>query len=141
MANFEEILKNSKPAPKGSSRKGGKNILSFGIINNENGKRISLSSGLYKSIGEPEYVQITINKGILCIGSELGVDDTEEFKVSSYKGRGIIYDTGLVEGLTEHFNLSFEEKTSMTVNKVKVEEINGVPVAFVKMKAKQEKDE
>ena len=52
----------------------------------------------------------------------------------SNKGKGIIYNTELVRTIAETFSLDFSNKTSMSFNKVKIESIDGVVTAFVKIK-------
>lgn len=82
--------------------------ISVQIVNSEsNGKRIKLSTTLFKGIGSPQKIEIFHDDTIFyLVPSENGI------KVS--KGN-TIYNNSIVQELTEFLGLDFSERTSHSV--------------------------
>lgn len=116
-----------------SGKRGGKATKSVSIVLCNNGRRLTLSASLYEELGQPETVKCAVNTedGYLIIASDIG-SVTAYYNVSN-KGKGIIYNSALVHSVAEAFSLDFSDKTSMSFNKVKLKEINGITTAFIKI--------
>lgn len=130
MISKQEILKNAKGI-ENENVKGGKNVISFSVTNNQNGKRVTLSQGLYKCLGCPEELKFSVNeeaKVVVC--SEDLPNITKSFKVSG-KSKGIIYNAALVESITSAMNIDFSGCTSTTFRDIEFEKIDDINVAFI----------
>ena len=111
---------------------GGKNVISLSLTNNDNGKRVTLSPGLYKCLGCPKSLQFAINEDDkeLFIAEKL-FDDGKTYMVSG-KGKGILYNAALVELITKTMDVDFSSCTSKTFRDIEIEKIDDVNVACVK---------
>ena len=113
-----------------------KNSLSFSVVNTEcNGKRIRISPKLIKALGTPEYIEILGNEagtGIYILPCKTGM------KLN--KG-GTLYNSSLVQNLTEEFKLDFSEHTSCTYNNITILEDSGEKYAEVIISLSENSDE
>lgn len=117
-----------------TSKRGGKAEKSVSIVLCDNGKRLTMSASLFEALGQPDVVKcaVVVKNKYLVIARDIdSVDMT--YNVSN-KGKGIIYNSELVRSIAEAFSLDFSNKTSMSFNNVKIEDIDGIMTAFVKIK-------
>ncbi|MCL2579557.1 MAG: hypothetical protein FWE32_05945 [Oscillospiraceae bacterium] len=113
--------------------------LGISVVNTEtNGKRLKLTSGLYRELGEPKTLSFMANveTGELALAEELPGADTYPFSQS--KSSYIVYAAGMVVGITQAFGLNFEERSSLSFNNVRVERVQAadgreIAVGFVKL--------
>lgn len=120
------IKQNAIQVPENTSHSAGS--LGISIVNTEeNGKRIRMSSGLFKRLDDPDFVGIyTDDKGVYIFPQESGI------KVS--KGANI-YNTSAVNTVTETFNLDFKGKSSLSFSAtVEKAEDTSEKFGFIKMK-------
>lgn len=117
-----------------TSKRGGRAEKTVSIVLCDNGKRLTMSASLFEALGQPDEVKCAViaDKRYLIIASDIESVDTT-YTVSN-KGKGIIYNAELVRTIAETFSLDFSNKTSMSFNKVKLEDVDGVVTAFVKIK-------
>ncbi len=130
MINKQEILRKAK-ALETENLQGGKNIISFSVTNNENGKRVTLSQGLYKCLGCPDKLKFGVSEEdrVVICSSDLP-EATQSYNVSG-KSKGIIYSSSLVKSITDAMDIDFTSCTSKTFRNVELEKINDVNVAFI----------
>lgn len=116
-----------------TGKRGGNAIKSISIVNCNNGKRLTLSASLFEELGQPETVKCAVDTEDKYLIMASDIDSvTMEYKVSN-KGKGIIYNSALVSYIAESFSLDFSGKTSMSFNKIKLKEMNGIMTAFIKI--------
>ena len=106
--------------------------LSFGVVNNVNGKRLTLSKALSAALGLEDVMEIlpSYEESILFVGKKLPAAKVFEGKLSGAEKK-ICYSSELVERVTTAFNLDFSNRTSMSVSTIEFTEIEGAPVAVV----------
>lgn len=134
MKKFHDLKENAEEVKTSSRVKGQRSTLSINIVNSvHNGKRITLSKGLLEALSEPESIQFMTSKddGVLIIGKNLGVKNSFKF---SETNPCVIYCSGLVNSITEEFELSYTNKTSMSFSDIEIDDNDGEPVAIIKMK-------
>ncbi len=105
---------------------------SFGVVNNVNGKRLTLSKALATALGLEDTFEILPHhdENFLFVGKKLPATKVFQGKLSG-ADKKICYSAQLVERVTTAFHLDFEGKTSMSFNTIEFTEIEGNPVAVV----------
>lgn len=107
---------------------------SFNIVNNKNGKRISFSKALSVKLGLEGTVDMIAleDEGVILISKNLPYDTK-----STYELRGddkkIIYNSELVQNLTEIFDLDFSTKTSCSFTDITVNADDNMLMAAIKI--------
>lgn len=100
--------------------------LSFSIVNTDgNGKRIRFSPMLLEQLGNPTAIRIVMNEkgtGILVAGDSSGL------KLSK---SGTLYQSSLVQTLTDAFSLDFSSVTSHSFSRVNMLEEDGIRYAEI----------
>ena len=129
--NFKEILANNEQINASDYNcRGASNRIGISLVNSKrnaelngtlnkdgkkanNGNRFTLSPPLVKKLGNPEEIQIIndLQKQVLYIGCKL--DDSAPTYKFNPKSR-VIFASGLVQGLTEKFNLDFSNRVSLS---------------------------
>ena len=106
--------------------------LSFGVVNNVNGKRLTLSKALSAALGLEDIMEIlpSYENNFLFVGKKLPAAKVFGGKLSGAEKK-ICYSSELVERVTTAFNLDFSNRTSMSVSTIEFTEIEGAPVAVV----------
>ncbi|WP_418626841.1 hypothetical protein [Anaerosinus sp.] len=106
---------------------------SISIVNNHNGKRLAVNESLYKILNKLDTVQFMVipKKGLLLIGKYLGEENS--YKLST-TGRPVVYSAGLVESLTEIFELDYTNKTSMSFRHIEIDDSDKSVIAIVEIK-------
>lgn len=105
---------------------------SVGIVNNSNGKRMTVSKALAERLELSDFVYAmpSAEKGLLVLGKALPFPSA--YKVSlNGTGKKIAYNTELVQVLSQAFKLDFSKCTSRTFNDISFDELEGTEVAIV----------
>ena len=109
-----------------------------GVVNNRNGKRVSISAALADTLGLKEKVYFIIDKETmeLLISRHFPYKAAVEASASGEDGqKKIVYSAGIVETITQKFNLDFTARTSMSFDRVDIgtDEDTDIPYAIVKI--------
>lgn len=132
MRNFAAM----KNAFGGKTAKTGK--YSVGIVNNKNGKRVTISASLATALGIQDAVYFIIdadNKELL-VSADFPYAAAVKTKASGVSGeKRIVYLAAVVEAITQHFQLDFTTKTSRSFYDVQIDtdEDTSIPYAVVKI--------
>lgn len=134
MRNFEEI----RNAFDVFAAKMGGGKYSVSVVNNDNGKRITISAALAKELGIKNEASFMIDKktGELLISRDFPYRGSMKVKASGKDDqKKIVYSSQLVHSVTGSFNLDFSARTSMSFGLVgfEVDEKTGLPYVAVKM--------
>lgn len=116
-----DVLKTAKVVNLSNS-KGGNSVKSFSIVNSNNGKRVAFSLSLLEELSSPktlEFATDTKNRKLYVAENLGGNFKSQEIK---YGGKGIIYNSTLVEEITKAFELDFSNKTSVSFRDIDVDE-------------------
>jgi len=104
------------------------------IVNSvKNGKRMAISSEVYKGLGKPTSAQIGFLTSSIVIGNDLP-DDFTTYELKIHGQKAIVYNTDLVKLVTSHFGLDFSERTSITFPKADYQVLNGNVIAIIDVK-------
>ena len=105
---------------------------SFSIVNNINGKRLSFSKTLSKTIdlADKVYILPVPEQGKLLLANA-PISTKASIGNVSGKDKKICYSASLVNVITTAFRLDFSDKTSMSFSDIEYDVINGVNVASV----------
>lgn len=135
IAEAEESMV-TMPVIAGSTRVGN-GICSLGVVNSEsNGKRLTFSKALSAQLGLEEEVSIlpNIKTGELIVAKSIDSGKAHRGKLSG-KDKKICYNAGMVQLVTQAFNLDFSERVSRSFSTVKFGNSGNDTYAFVKMTA------
>lgn len=112
------------------AKSGGK--FTIGIVNNANGKRITLCKALVEYLGVDDKVcaMPAAEARKLVLGKSLPFQNAVELTLHG-EGKKTAYVASFVEVVTELFSLDFSTRTSCTFGDVTFDELEGVPVAIV----------
>lgn len=112
----------------------GSSKYSVSIVNNTNGKRISISKALSEKLelADTAFFLPVESAGDLLISTEK-LSDKVSVATLGGKDKKICYNAALVSLLTASFKLDFENKTSCSFNNIEFDTVNGAPVAIVHM--------
>lgn len=137
--NLKELLEKAKAAENVpvavKSTSSGSSKLSFGIVySEENGKRLSFSKALVKTLGLTDSVSIfpLVEEGVILISKNL---DNENASIGKLKkeGKKYCYNAAIVKMLIEAFNLNFEGHVSRSYDDISFEYIDDRMVAAIKI--------
>jgi len=105
---------------------------SVGIVNNINGKRLTISKSLAERLALSDSVCVmpSAEKGKLVLGKTLPFPSASKVNLNG-TGKKIAYNAELVQVLTQAFKLDFSKCTSRTFNNVSFDELEGVPIAIL----------
>ena len=101
------------------------------IINTEkSGKRIVFSNNVMEELGNPPKILISCSDNAIAVGERLP-DNLNFLSIKYSKTKGTIYSTGIVNELTEMYQLDFRNKTSITFSEVKYTTYENHKVAII----------
>ena len=134
MRNFEEI----RNAFDVFAAKMGGGKYSVSVVNNHNGKRITISAALARELGIKNEVSFMIDEttGELLISSNFPYKGAMKAKASGKDDqKKIVYSSQVVHSVTQSFGLDFSKRTSMSFGLVgfETDEKTGLPYIAVKM--------
>ncbi len=126
-------LSNAKPAEAESSERslpGGRKGVA-NIVKSSNGNRFGLSNEIGEHLGSPDKVQILFSEDIII--ATTGLEDITEYSLRKQGNKFFIYNTALVNEMTDIFELDFSKgKTSITFyNGELTSDTNGNPIAII----------
>lgn len=101
------------------------------IINTEkSGKRIVFSNNVMEELGNPPKILISCSDNAIAVGERL--PDNQNFLSIKYsKTKGTIYSAGIVNELTEMYQLDFSNRTSITFSEVNYTTYENYKVAII----------
>lgn len=103
------------------------------IINSlKNGKRITLAKDSMENLNYPDNLQFSFSNDSIVIGEVLPENDNH-YNVKKKNSKGTIYSYGLVNEITEQFNLDYNGIVSMTFDDVKYTSFEDNPVMIIKI--------
>ena len=131
--NVDDIVINATPfsaknAVRAVAGKGG-----FSIVKANTGNRTALAREGHEHLGKPKTLQYAFNDTSVFIGKKLPNNCTD-FNVKETNGKAIVYSTALVKEIAERFELSFDDRTSMTFGDIQYTNNGDEPVIIVKIK-------
>lgn len=126
-------LSNAKPAEAKSSERslpGGRKGVA-NIVKSSNGNRFGLSNEIGEHLGSPDKVQILFLEDTIIATTRL--EDTTEHSLRKQGNKFFIYNTALVNEITDMFELDFSKgRTSITFyNGELTNDTNGNPIAII----------
>ena len=112
----------------------GANKYSVSIVNNINGKRVTISKALSSALSLEHtayFLPVEETSQLLISAAPIG----DRSSPSSLSGidKKISYNAALVQMLTNCFKLDFSDKTSRSFNDIYIDNSTGTPVAVVNM--------
>ncbi len=116
---------------------GGKHSLS--IVNNINGKRITLSKTLSADLNVTDEVYFlpVPSENTLIVSSKSISSKSASCPTSGQDGKKICYAAGVVKMITETFALDYSNVTSLSFNNIGFDMIKGQKVALIDMTSKK----
>ncbi|MDU2663480.1 MAG: hypothetical protein E6638_09710 [Clostridium perfringens] len=131
LENNSEILEEFIPA---TSKCRGRNSNKGGvsIVNAKTGKRITINKSILDKIGVKDKLQLAFSDDEIAISKELP-NNENYFKVRVSNNKGNIYSSELVLEITDLYTLDFNNKTSITFDDIKYNNINGIDVVMIKV--------
>lgn len=96
-------------------------VKSISIVNSDNGKRVSLSNSLLAELDYPDSLQFAgdATGKVLYIANDLG--GTQKHQNVKYGKNGIIYNSALVQKLTDMFSIDYTDRTSATFSNIEID--------------------
>ena len=132
--NINELINIATNSPNTFTWSNTTSAYSVSIVNNTNGKRLTISKSLARelSITGEIYILPIVEKGVILIS---GVKFSPAAQSCSVRGtdKKICYNADLVKKLSDNFNLDFSEVTSKSFNDITVEKFEECYVATVKL--------
>lgn len=118
----------------------GRSSMGISIVNSDNGKRLTMTKGLYDELGEPQNIGILIiqKRGLILLGENISNENS--YAVSTTK-KPIIYSANLAIGLSQTFNLDYSNRTSISFPCIKVDKEGEHPIAVIKMADMESEDD
>lgn len=138
--NIDQIFANSaaniesNPIEMPVNVSGGSAPLSFGIVNNKNGRRLSFSKALVKKLHLEDKVELAADpqSDILMIAKTLPLKNKVEAMLKGEDDdKKICYNANIVAWVTKAFRLDFTEKTSRSFSKMEFLEKDGITIAMI----------
>ena len=110
-------LKNNRLA---STNHNGVGTYSVNIVNNKNGKRVSFTKALVAKLGLTDSVDIVVleEDHTILIGRNLPFEEAKTTYKLSGDDKKLIYNSTLIQELTEIFSLDFGGKTSKSFTEI-----------------------
>lgn len=102
------------------------------VVNSKNGKRVSIAKDVIESIGQPASIQVGFIDTRIVVGEYLGEAYTS-YTLKKQGAKHIIYNKDLVEQVTNHYQLDFTNRTSVTFPKATYQRRDEMRVAIITM--------
>lgn len=101
------------------------------VVNDRNSKRVKLKGVVTEGLGYPDYIKFYVTDEEFVVQAS-AVDEEGSYKLRfESKRKCLIYNSEVIELLTEMFELDFTKSTSQTFGEVKFECIEGVEYAII----------
>ncbi|WP_108668944.1 hypothetical protein [Peribacillus acanthi] len=103
------------------------------VIYSKNGMRVVPSKDLMEQLGNPKTVQVGLSDYHIAMAEYLGDDFTSYPCWSKSGAKSVIYRSELVRQIKDHFELDFQDRTSITFAKAIYKTNNGKPIALIEV--------
>lgn len=101
------------------------------VVNDRNSKRTKLKNKVIEGLGYPDYIKFYVTDNEFVVQAST-VDEEGSYKLRlEGKRKCLIYNSEVIELLTEMFELDFTQGTSQTFGEVKFETIDDVKYAVI----------
>lgn len=137
--NITELLDMIEENGKNYNVASGGGKYSLSIVNNINGKRVTLSKTLSSDLNITDEVHFlpVPSENILIVSSKSISSKSASCPMSGQDGKKICYAAGVVKMITEAFALDYSNVTSLSFNNISFDMIKGQKVALVDMTPKK----
>ncbi|MDY4429632.1 hypothetical protein [Evtepia sp.] len=133
--NINELLRKAATCKLPVTSSSGKGKNSFTIVNNRNGKRLTISSSLAHALDVQNEVFLHLNpddQEILLAKEDLANENAVRLKLRGDQKK-TAYDSRVVQGISDLFGLDYSNCSSKSFSKIQMDHCNEVPVAIVDM--------
>lgn len=133
--NLSDLIAKANNNSKSTMVSTGASKYSLSIVNNINGKRVTISKALSSdlSLNSSAYFLPVEETGQLLISS-VPIGDRSSCCSLSGADKKICYNASLVKMLTDAFKLDFSDKTSCSFGDITIDNSSNSPVAIVTLK-------
>ncbi|MFD2679258.1 hypothetical protein [Bacillus seohaeanensis] len=101
------------------------------VVNSkDNGKRVAIARDVHQKLSEPSSLQIGFMNNCMLLGKQLG-DTYTSYPLRKQGAKQMIYSKALVEQITNHFQLDFSNRTSITFHSVTYKKMNDQVIAII----------
>lgn len=109
---------------------------SFGLVNNHNGKRLTLSKSIADKLGltDEAFILSNVNEGIIII-SKTAISTKSCPCPLKGTDRKTCYNAKAVKEITKAFNLDYSNCSSKSFSDIVFDEVNGTPVAIINLRS------
>lgn len=131
--NFDEFELTPFQSKHTSRESGG--LCNLTIVNTQkNGKRIAFSGAMLEKIGVTENVRLAFYHNGIAVARDFPGVSALPYLLKKSGKKGVIYNSGLVEELTELFGLDFNGKSSISFEEVRYQSKGDLTIAFVPLR-------
>lgn len=140
-ASNVETIKQNNPS-------GGSSKMSFTVVYNINGKRLTISKKLAEALklGDTAQLSIVETAGIVILGKvtsedpkmrlELDLKDEKDSIKGGVTGKKIAYNSDAAYGIATLFNLDYSKNSSKSFDKIEIDNSDpDIPLAIITIKA------
>ena len=126
---------------------GGSSKMSFSVVYNRNGKRITISKKLAEALKLIDTAQLSfvIDAGVILLGKvtsenkderiELALKDERNTIQGGVTGKKISYNADAAYGITNSFNLDYKNRSSYSFDKIDIDHSDpDTPIAIITIK-------
>lgn len=124
--DFVSLTGESKQRSKGGVKGG------LSIVNAKTGQRVSLCADIWTHLGEPQELQFRAGEKQLLISPVMNSNDAV-WKLPDNAEKAILYRAGLVNSLTEAYQLDFSTRSSLSFTEYKKLYHQGYPIVLIAM--------
>lgn len=99
---------------------------SLTVVNSKHGKRVQIKESVLNFLQHKDSIQFGYADDYLILSNDLGDDYTNYSIKCINQSDGVVYNSGLVNEITERFGFDFSNRTSLTIEmaEVKMDEEN-----------------
>ena len=108
---------------------------SFGLVNNHNGKRLTLSKSIADKLGltDEAFILSNVNEGIIILSKTAISSKSSPCPLKGHD-RKTCYNAKAVKEIAKAFNLDYSTCSSKSFSDIVFDEFNGVPVAIINLR-------
>ena len=147
--NITELLSKATKVSKVTegNTAGGSSKMSFSVVYNRNGKRITISKKLAEALKLIDTAQLSfvIDAGVILLGKvtsqnkderiELALKDERNTIQGGVTGKKISYNADAAHGIATGFNLDYSKKSSISFDKIEIDSSDAEnPIAVITIK-------
>ena len=126
---------------------GGSSKMSFSVVYNRNGKRITISKKLSEALKleDKAHISFVVDEGVVLLGKatsenkderiELALKDERNTIQGGVTGKKISYNADAAYGITNSFNLDYKNRSSYSFDKIDIDYSDpDSPIAIITIK-------